>query len=67
MKTHDTLLGSNTATVSMPNRTSDVMLIVKLCQRVADPANKGTLELSMDDFEFYRCDWSALDDREVSE
>ena len=48
-------------------KSGDIMLIVKLRQRVTDPANKGTLELSMDDFEFYRCDWFALDDRETSE
>ena len=41
-------------------KSGDVMLIVKLCQRVADPANKGTLELSMGDLEFYSCDWQPL-------
>ena len=40
------------------------MLIVKLRQRVADPANKETLELSIDDLEFYQCHWHALDESE---
>ena len=38
----------------------DVMLIVKLCHRVADSSTKITLEPSIDDFEFYRCDWKPL-------
>ena len=38
----------------------DEMLIVKLRQRVADPASKDTLELSIDDFEFFQCDWKPL-------
>lgn len=38
----------------------DVMLIVKLRHRVADPATKMTLTPSIDDFEFYRCDWQPL-------
>ena len=38
----------------------DVMLIVKLRQRVADPATKTTLAPSIDDFEFYQCDWHPL-------
>lgn len=40
----------------------DEMLIVKLRQRAADPAGKNTLELSIDDFEFFRCDWQPLDE-----
>lgn len=40
----------------------DVMLIVKLRHRVADPASKLTLQPTMDDFEFYRCDWKPLDE-----
>ena len=44
----------------------DVMLIVKLRQRVADPVNKATLELSMDDLEFYQCHWQVLDKGETS-
>ena len=38
----------------------DVMLIVKLCRRVVDPSTKMTLKPSIDDFEFYRCDWKPL-------
>ena len=40
----------------------DIMLIVKLHQRVANPADKETLQLSIDDFEFFRCDWQPLDE-----
>lgn len=40
----------------------DVMLIVKLRQRVANPADKETLQLSIDDFEFFQCDWQPLDE-----
>ena len=40
----------------------DTMLIVKLRQRVANPADKETLQLSINDFEFYRCDWQPLDE-----
>ena len=40
--------------------TGDVMLIVKLRHRVADPSTKMTLAPSIDDFEFYRCDWQPL-------
>ena len=39
----------------------DIMLIVKLRQRVANPAHKETLQLSIDNFEFFRCDWEPLD------
>ena len=39
----------------------DVLLIVKLRQRVADPMDKATLKLSIHDFEFYRCDWHPLE------
>ena len=38
----------------------DIMLIVKLRHRVADPSTKMTLEPSIDDFEFYRCEWKPL-------
>lgn len=38
----------------------DVMLIVKLRHRVGNPATKMALEPSIDDFEFYRCDWQPL-------
>lgn len=41
---------------------SDIMLIVKLRQRVANPADKETLQLSIDDIEFYRCDWQPLEE-----
>lgn len=39
----------------------DVMLIVKLRHRVADPSTKTTLEPSIDDFEFYLCEWKPFD------
>lgn len=39
----------------------DTMLIVKLRQRVANPTDKETLQLSIDDFEFFQCDWQRLD------
>ena len=39
----------------------DIMLIVKLRQRVANPADKETFQLSIEDFEFFRCDWQPLD------
>ena len=39
----------------------DTMLIVKLRQRVANPADKETLQLSIDDLEFYLCYWKPLD------
>lgn len=38
----------------------DVMLIVKLRHRVADPSTKITLEPTIDDFEFYHCEWKPL-------
>ena len=38
----------------------DSMLIVKLRHRIAAPASQETPELSMDDFEFYRCEWQPL-------
>ena len=44
----------------------DTMLIVKLRQRVANPADKETLQLSIDDFEFLRCDWQPLVDGGIS-
>ena len=43
----------------------DVMLIVKLRHRVADPSTKMTLAPSIDDFEFYRCDWHSLTEGET--
>lgn len=45
--------------------TGDIMLIVKLRHRVADPSTKTTLEPSIDDFEFYRCDWQPLTEGEI--
>ena len=39
----------------------DTMLIVKLRHRVANPADKETRQLSIDDFEFFQCDWKPLD------
>ncbi len=39
----------------------DTMLIVKLRQRVVNPAGKEILQLSVDEFEFFRCDWKPLD------
>lgn len=38
----------------------DIMLIVKLRHRVTDPSTKTALTPSMDDFEFYQCDWHPL-------
>ena len=38
----------------------DMMLIVKLRQRVVDPIDKTALELSINDLEFYQCQWQAL-------
>lgn len=38
----------------------DTMLIVKLRQRVANPVYKETLQLSVDDFEFFRCEWLPI-------
>ena len=40
----------------------DIMLILKLRQRVANPADKETLQLSIDDFEFFQCDWKPLNE-----
>ena len=40
----------------------DIMLIVKLRQRVINPADKETLQLSIDDFDFFRCDWTPSDE-----
>lgn len=45
----------------------DVMLIVKLRHRVADPSSKLTLQPAMDDLEFYRCDWKPLTGGDLSE
>ena len=43
----------------------DIMLILKLRQRVANPADKETLQLSIDDFEFFQCDWKPLNEGET--
>ncbi|MDE0012278.1 MAG: DUF1874 domain-containing protein [Candidatus Poribacteria bacterium] len=43
----------------------DTILIVKLRQRVTNPAHKETLQLSIEDFEFFRCDWQPLDEGEI--
>ncbi|MCE2416012.1 DUF1874 domain-containing protein [Candidatus Poribacteria bacterium] len=45
----------------------DSMLIVKLRHRIIDPTRKETPERSMDDFEFFRCDWKPLDGGETVE
>lgn len=39
----------------------DLMLIVKLRHRIANPANPAALQHSIDDFEFFQCDWQPLD------
>lgn len=39
----------------------DTILIVKLRQRVAHPTDKGIPQLSIGDFDFFRCDWKPLD------
>ena len=38
----------------------DTMLIVKLRQRIANPADKDSIQLSIDDLEFFQCDWQPL-------
>lgn len=38
----------------------DAMLIVKLRRRLANPDDKETIQLSIDDIEFYSCDWQPL-------
>lgn len=38
----------------------DVMLIVKLRHRVADPSSKAVLQPAMNDLEFYQCHWHPL-------
>ena len=43
----------------------DVILIVKLRHRVADPSTKMTLEPTIDDFEFYYCEWKPLVEGEI--
>lgn len=43
----------------------DIMLIVKLRHRVADPSTKITLEPTIEDFEFYRCEWKPLSEGEI--
>ena len=40
----------------------DIILIVKLQQRVANPTDQDVPQLSIGDFEFFRCDWKPLDD-----
>ena len=45
----------------------DTMLIVKLRHRVANPADKETFQLSIDDFEFFRCDWQPIDEGGISQ
>lgn len=40
----------------------DEMLIIKLRYRTADPASNKPLQLSIDDFEFFRCDWQPIDE-----
>ena len=44
----------------------DVMLIVKLRQRVSEPTSKAALAPSSDDFAFYQCQWHTLDKGETS-
>ena len=39
----------------------DVMLIVKLRHRVANPASPEPLQRAIEDFEFFQCDWHPLD------
>lgn len=39
----------------------DKMLILKLRNRVANPGGKEPLQLSIEDFEFFQCDWKPLD------
>ncbi len=43
----------------------DVMLIVKLQKRVTELASKATLEPTLEDFEFYRCEWHPLTEAEA--
>ena len=43
----------------------DTMLIVKLRHRVANPPDKETLQLSIDDFEFFQCDWKPINEGET--
>ena len=40
----------------------DIILIVKLRQRVTNPIHKDIRQLSIRDFEFFRCDWKPLED-----
>ena len=40
----------------------DIILIVKLRQRMANPTDKDISQLSIGDFEFFRCDWKPLED-----
>lgn len=44
----------------------DIMLIVKLRQRIANPMDKETLQLSIDDFEFYQCNWEPIGEGKTS-
>ena len=41
----------------------DTMLIVKLRQRMANLANKEGLQLSVEDFEFFQCDWQPMEEK----
>ena len=43
----------------------DSMLIVKLRQRVANPADKDIPQFSIGDFEFFWCAWKPLDGGEA--
>ena len=45
----------------------DTMLIVKLRHRVANPTDEETLQLSIDDFEFFQCDWQPIDKKGISD
>ncbi|RKU22868.1 hypothetical protein C6503_03645 [Candidatus Poribacteria bacterium] len=40
----------------------DIILIVKLRHRVANPTDKDIPQLSIGDFEFFWCDWKPLED-----
>ena len=43
-----------------PLGSGDIMLIVKLRQRVANSADKNIPQRSIGDFEFFHCDWQPL-------
>lgn len=44
----------------------DIILIVKLRQRVTNPTDKDIPQLSIGDFEFFRCDWKPLEDGDTA-